>query len=127
MTKTIISTNNAPAAIGPYSQAVVAGGLVFVSGQLGIDPKTSALVPGSVTEQARQAFDNIETILNAAGSGLDKVLKTTLLLEDMVDFTAVNAIYHDRFPKDPPARAAFSVTMLPLKALVEIEAIATVD
>jgi 2-iminobutanoate/2-iminopropanoate deaminase len=124
MEKTIISTQDAPAAVGPYSQAVEGNGLIFVSGQLGLVPGTGKFVEGGVVEQAKQALDNLAAILTAAGSGLDKVVKTTVLLDDMSDFAAVNEVYAARFVSDPPARAAFAVATLPLHGLVEIEAIA---
>jgi 2-iminobutanoate/2-iminopropanoate deaminase len=124
MTKRIISTNRAPAAVGPYSQAVEAGGLVFVSGQIGLDPATGELVGGGVTAQAERALDNLGAILEAAGLGFDDLVKCTVLLADMGDFKTVNGIYAERFEADPPARAAFGVAALPLGALIEIEAVA---
>jgi 2-iminobutanoate/2-iminopropanoate deaminase len=126
MDKTIISTEKAPAAVGPYSQAVKANGFIFVSGQLGLIPGTTGFVDGGVAEQTGQALDNLEEILKEAGSGLDKIVKATVLLDDMKDFAAVNEVYASRFVSDPPARAAFAVTTLPLNGLVEIEAIALV-
>ncbi len=124
MNKTPISTPHAPAALGPYSQAIAAGDFVFVSGQLGLDPQSGKMVPGAAPEQAQKALDNLDAILTAAGSGLDRVVKVTVLLDSMDDFGPVNEIYATRFPADPPARAAFAVAKLPLGALVEIEAIA---
>ncbi|MDJ0762142.1 MAG: Rid family detoxifying hydrolase [Myxococcota bacterium] len=124
MTKKIISTTTAPAAIGPYSQAVEANELIFVSGQIGLDPGTSALVPGGIAAETRQAIANIEAILTAAGSGLNRVVKATILLADIRDFAQVNDIYKEWFDKEPPARAAFAVAALPLGARIEIEAIA---
>ena len=124
MPKKIHSTKEAPAAVATYSQAVEAGGLIFVSGQIGLDPNTGAFVPGGVVEQANRALDNIEAILRAAGLDMSALVKTTLLLTTMEHFKAVNEIYLERFPSDPPARAAFAVKELPLGALVEIEAIA---
>jgi 2-iminobutanoate/2-iminopropanoate deaminase len=124
MKKIAISTDRAPAAVGPYSQAVRAGGLIFVSGQIGISPETGALVAGRVAEQTRQALTNLKAILAQAQVGLDEVVKTTVLLTDMADYKAVNEIYAEYFGDVPPARAAFAVAALPLGALVEIEAVA---
>jgi len=125
MTKKIITTENAPAAVGAYSQATVCGGQIYISGQLGLDPGTGQFVEGDVAAQAEQALKNIEAILTAAGVEPVAVLKTTILLVDIADFAKVNAVYAKHFPKDPPARAAFAVTALPLGALVEIEAVAS--
>ena len=122
MSKTI-SSNNAPAAVGPYSPAVEAGGLIFVSGQLGLDPQTGALAP-SVEEQAGQAIYNLEQLLVSAGSGLDKVVKTTLFIKDMRDFGKVNEIYGQFFKQPYPARSCVEVARLPKDGLFEIEAIA---
>jgi 2-iminobutanoate/2-iminopropanoate deaminase len=124
MPKQIISTDQAPAAVGPYSQAVSAAGLLYVSGQIGLDPATGKLVDGGVEAQARQVLANIEAILAAAGLTTADVIKTTVLLTDIGDFAAVNAIYAEHFPEAPPARAAFAVSALPLGSLVEIETIA---
>jgi 2-iminobutanoate/2-iminopropanoate deaminase len=124
MTKRIISTENAPAAVGPYSQAVEAGGLLFVSGQIGLDPATGQLVDGGVAAQAERVLDNLGAVLEAAGLGFEDLVKCTVLLADMGDFKTVNEIYAKRFSADPPARAAFGVVALPLGALIEIEAIA---
>lgn len=122
--KEIISTEQAPAAIGPYSQGVAAANLVFVSGQLPLVPETMEFCEGGVREQARQALTNAKAILEAAGSGLDKVVKTTVLLKDIADFAAMNEVYGDFFEDDCPARAAYQVAALPKDALVEIELIA---
>ena len=119
-----ISTSNAPAAIGPYSQATAHNGLIFVSGQLPIDPSTGAFPEGGVEVQTRQSLTNIKSILEAAGSGMDKVLKTTVLLADMGDFAAMNGVYAEFFTEPYPARCAFAVKTLPKGALVEIECIA---
>ncbi len=119
-----ISTVNAPAAIGPYSQATAHNGLIFVSGQLPIDPSTGAFPEGGVEVQTRQSLTNIKSILEAAGSGMDKVLKTTVLLADMGDFAAMNGVYSEFFTEPYPARCAFAVKTLPKGALVEIECIA---
>ena len=121
-----ISTQNAPAAIGPYSQAVDSGaGLVFVSGQLPIDPSTGAFPEGGVTEQTRQSLSNAQAILQAAGLELADVIKTTVFLADMGDFAAMNAVYATFFSEPFPARSAVAVKTLPKGALVEIECIAT--
>lgn len=122
--KRIIRTEAAPAAIGPYSQAVRAGDLLFVSGQLGIDPRTKKLVDGGIEAQARRALENIAAILAAEGAGMDAVVKTTVLLQSMDDFPKLNEVYAGFFTGDPPARATYQVGKLPLGALVEIEAIA---
>lgn len=124
MKKTIISTRKAPAAVGPYSQAVQTEGLIFISGQLGLVPETGTFVEGGVKEQTIQALDNMEAILKEAGGGFDNVVKTTVLLADINDFAVVNGVYGERFAENPPARAAYAVAKLPLGGLVEIEAIA---
>lgn len=122
--KNAIATADAPAAIGPYSQGTEAAGLVFVSGQLPIDPATGEM-PQGVAEQAAQSIANVEAILKAAGLGLGDVVKTTVLLADIADFAAVNAVYAERFGQPCPARSAFAVAALPKPgAKVEIEAIA---
>jgi len=119
-----ISTDKAPAAIGPYSQAIAHNGLIFVSGQLPIDPSTGAFPEGGVEAQTRQSLTNIKSILEKAGSGMDKVVKTTVLLADMGDFAAMNGVYAEFFSEPYPARCAFAVKTLPKGALVEIECIA---
>jgi 2-iminobutanoate/2-iminopropanoate deaminase len=122
--RTVVSTGGAPAAIGPYSQAVVAGGLVFASGQIPLDPATGELVPGGAGAQAERALASLRAVLEAAGSGLHRVVKTTVFLTDLADFAAVNAVYAGFFPADPPARATVQVAALPRGAAVEIEAVA---
>jgi 2-iminobutanoate/2-iminopropanoate deaminase len=124
MGRKIIKTSDAPQAIGPYSQAVEAGGFVFVSGQIPIDPKTGALVQGDVRVQAKQVLDNAKAILTAAACNLSKVVKTTIFLKSMEDFTAVNEIYGGFFPVDPPARATVEVSRLPKDVLVEMDFVA---
>lgn len=119
-----ISTEKAPAAIGPYSQAIAQGGFIFVSGQLPIDPATGAFPEGGVESQTRQSLTNLKSILEEAGSGLDKVVKTTVFLADMGDFAAMNGVYSEFFKAPFPARCAFAVKTLPKGALVEIECIA---
>jgi 2-iminobutanoate/2-iminopropanoate deaminase len=121
----IISSHKAPAAIGPYSQATVANGFLFVSGCLGIDPTTSQLVGDTVEAQAEQAMKNMEVVLEAGGSSFSQVAKVTILLTDMNHFSKVNEIYSKRFPTNPPSRTTFAVKGLPKNALVEIECIAT--
>ena len=119
-----IHTPNAPAAIGPYSQAVKTGNLVFVSGQIPIDPATGAFAGDDITTQTRQSLTNVKAILEAAGYTKSDVVKTTVLLADIADFAAMNAVYAEFFTENCPARAAFAVKDLPKGALVEIEAIA---
>ncbi|XP_024122989.1 2-iminobutanoate/2-iminopropanoate deaminase [Oryzias melastigma] len=122
--KKIISTAKAPATIGPYSQAVLVDRTMFISGQLGMDPVTTQLVEGGVQEQTRQALVNLGEILKAAGGGYENVVKTTVLLANMNDFTSVNDVYKQFFSSNFPARAAYQVAALPKAGLVEIEAIA---
>ena len=119
-----IHTENAPAAIGPYSQAVQAGNLLFVSGQLPVDPATGAFAGEDIASQTRQSLTNVKNILEAAGYTTADVVKTTVLLADMGDFAAMNAVYAEFFSAPFPARAAFAVKDLPKAALVEIEAVA---
>lgn len=119
-----LETGNAPAAIGPYSQAVSADGLVFVSGQLPINPETGEFPSDDVSEQTYQSLNNIREILKEAGYGMENVLKTTVFLQDMNDFAAMNTVYETFFTDPYPARAAFQVAKLPKGAKVEIEAVA---
>lgn len=119
-----IQTQNAPAAIGPYSQAVQAGGSIYVSGQLPINPATGEFAGADIRAQARQSLENIKAILAAAGADMAHVVKTTVLLQDMADFAAMNEVYAEYFSEPYPARAAFQVAKLPKDALVEIEAVA---
>lgn len=121
--RTQIATNAAPAAIGPYSQAIGAGGLVFTAGQVGFDPTTGELADG-VAAQADRALRNLSAILDAAGSSLERVVKTTVFLADMADFAAVNEVYGSHFSPPYPARSTVAVRTLPKDALVEIEAVA---
>lgn len=123
----IISTPRAPAAIGPYSQAVQSGNHVFLSGQTGVDPATGKLVPGGVAEQAAQALNNIDAVLQACGASFKNVVKTTVFLVDMNDFAALNKVYSERFPENPPARSCVAVAQLPIGAQVEIECIVILD
>ena len=122
--KKVIATSNAPAAIGPYSQAVQVGNILFASGQLGIDPATGNFVEGAVKEQTAQAFKNVKAILTEAGYDISDVVKTTVFLADMGDFTAMNEVYASQFEGAFPARSAVAVKTLPKNGLVEIEVIA---
>ena len=122
--KEIISTTNAPAAIGPYSQAVKAGNLLFVSGQVPLDPATGAPVEATIQAQTTQSLNNLKAILAQAGATMDNVVKTTVFLKDMEDFAEMNRIYQIFFAADCPARSAVQVGRLPKDVLVEIEAIA---
>lgn len=124
MHRIVISTERAPAAIGPYSQAIAAGNLIFLSGQLPIDPATGELIAGDIAAMTRQIFRNIETVLAAAGSTLGKVVKVTVFMADLSDFQAMNAAYAEFFPHDPPARSTVQVARLPRDARIEIEVIA---
>lgn len=125
--KKIIATTAAPSAIGPYSQAVAMPGMVFTSGQLGLDPATGSFVEGGVAEQTRRALVNLKSVLETAGSSMDKVLKTTVFLSDMNNFAAMNLVYAEFFSEGSfPARSAVEVARLPKDALVEVEAVALV-
>ena len=126
MNREVIATRKAPAAVGPYSQAIRVGDLVFTAGQLAIDPATGKLVEGGIEKQTRQVLRNIATVLEAAGSSLGKVVKTTVFLKDTGDFKAMNGVYAEFFAKGPPARSTVEVANLALGALVEIDAIAVV-
>ncbi|MGH2445993.1 MAG: Rid family detoxifying hydrolase [Candidatus Limnocylindria bacterium] len=121
-----ISTDRAPAAVGPYSQAIRAGQLVFTAGQLGTDPATGDFAGDGVAEQAERALANLAAILTAAGSGIDRLVKVTVYLADIGDWPAVNEVYARAVPQPYPARSAFAVKDLPKGALVEIEAVATI-
>ena len=122
--KNIIHTDNAPKAIGPYSQAVMAGGMLFVSGQIPINPQTGELSTADISEQTKLVMDNIGAILKAAGLSYENIIKTTCLLADINDFAAMNKVYAEYFPTNPPARSAFAVKDLPKGARLEIEVIA---
>ena len=124
MSNIAIHTENAPAAIGPYSQAIQAGNTIYVSGQLPIDPATGAFAGDDITSQTRQSLTNMKNILIAAGTDMSAVVKTTVLLADIADFAAMNAVYAEFFSAPYPARAAFQVACLPKNALVEIECVA---
>jgi 2-iminobutanoate/2-iminopropanoate deaminase len=122
--KTIITSDKAPKALGPYSVAVHAGGFVFTAGQLGLDPDTNELAPGGIQAQTRQALTNLKHILEAAGTSLEKVVKTTVFLQDMAEFAQMNAIYGEFFTAGFPARSTVQVAALPKNGAVEIEVIA---
>ncbi len=130
MNRQKISTDRAPAAIGPYSQGIKAGSVsvVYTAGQVGLDPQTGKLVEGGIAEQTRRALENIRAVLEAAGTSLDRVVKSTVFLTDMGNFAAMNEVYRQYFGEaDPPARTTVQVAGLPLGALVEIECIALAD
>jgi len=122
--KRIIHTADAPAAVGPYSQAVEANGILFISGQIPIDPLSGKIVEGDIKEQTQQVMKNIKAILDKAGYNLTHVVKSTCLLSDMADFKAMNEVYAEYYPEDQPARAAFAVKELPHRVMIEIETVA---
>ena len=124
MGKIIVNTVDAPQAIGPYSQAVEAGGFVYVSGQIPIDPKTGNVVQADIGSQVKLVMDNARAILGAAGCGMQHVIKTTIYLKSMADFASVNQVYGGYFPSDPPARATVEVSRLPKDVSIEIDFIA---
>jgi 2-iminobutanoate/2-iminopropanoate deaminase len=124
MNKQKIETTQAPAAIGPYSQAIQAGNLLFLSGQIPLDPGTGEIVPGGIGAQTRQVMDNLGAVLKAAGLDFDCLVKTTIYLVDLGDFATVNGIYGERFAGTPPARATVQVAALPKGVLVEIDGVA---
>lgn len=123
-TRRVIHSDAAPRAIGPYSQAIRVDALVYTAGQIGIDPAVGKLIEGGVAEQTRQALANVKAIVEAAGTSLDRVIKTTVFMSDLGQFAAMNAVYAEFFPTNPPARSTVQVAALPLGALVEIEAVA---
>ncbi len=120
-----ITTSGAPKPVGPYSQAVIAGGFVFLSGQGPLDPATNRLVEGDITAQTERVLENLKAVLEASGSSLGQVVKTTVFLKDLNDFRKMNEVYARYFPQNPPARATIEAARLPLDTLVEIEAIAS--
>ena len=120
----VLATNAAPAAIGPYSQAVKCGNMLFCSGQIPLDPATGEMVTGDITRQTERVMSNIAAVLSAAGIGFDDVIKTTIYLVDMADFAAVNEVYGNCFPSHKPARSTVAVKSLPRGALLEIEVLA---
>jgi 2-iminobutanoate/2-iminopropanoate deaminase len=121
--RTVISTELAPKAIGPYSQAIRVGDFIFTAGQVPIDPATGQLIDGDISAQTRRALMNVNAILDAAGTSMSKVVKTTVFMANMNDFSLMNAVYAEFFPVDPPARSTFAVAALPRNALIEIETI----
>ena len=122
--KKIVSTDRAPKAIGPYSQAICTENLVFSAGQLGLDPVTMEMVEGGIQAQTRQVLTNLQHVLEVADSGLNFIVKTTVFLQDMQDFADMNSVYAEFFPENPPARSTVQVAALPKNALVEIECVA---
>ncbi len=124
MSRDVIHASNAPAAAGPYSHAIVANGFVFTAGQVGIVPAAKALAEGGIQGQTRQALDNIRAVLEAAGTSLDRVVKTTVFLANIGDFAAMNEVYATYFPSQPPARTTIQAGALPMGALVEVEVVA---
>ena len=125
MDRKVITSAQAPKAIGPYSVAIRTGNLVFASGQLGLDPQNGNLVPGGIEDETRQALTNLRQVLADSGSGMQAVVKTTVFLKDMADFPKMNAVYAEFFPENPPARSTVQVAALPRGGSVEIEATAT--
>jgi 2-iminobutanoate/2-iminopropanoate deaminase len=126
MQKIVVYTDKAPKAIGPYSQAIRVDSMIYTAGQLGLDPVTGELVAGSVQEQTRQSLTNLKNVIEAAGSTLGHVVKTTVFLKDMIDFPKMNAVYAEFFGENPPARSTIAVAGLPKGGLVEIEVVALV-
>lgn len=124
MEKHVVHTTEAPKAIGPYSQAIVIGDMVYCSGQIPLDPHSGGLIPGGIDRQTHQVLDNLKAVLAEAGSGMDKVVKTTVFLRSMEDFAAMNAVYGEYFTANPPARTTIEVSNLPRSAMVEIDCIA---
>jgi 2-iminobutanoate/2-iminopropanoate deaminase len=124
--RTIVATDGAPAAIGPYSQGIVANGFVFTAGQIPLEPETMQLVDGDITAQAERVMQNLSAVLAAAGSGLDRIVKTTCFLTDLNDFAAFNAVYGRYLGVNPPSRSTVQVAKLPAGALVEVECVALV-
>jgi 2-iminobutanoate/2-iminopropanoate deaminase len=126
MTKRAISTDAAPKAIGPYSQAIVSGGVVYLSGQIPLDPNTGQIVEGDIVQQTERVFENLKGVLEAAGASFGSVLKTTVFLLDMGEFARMNEVYARYFPADPPARSTVQAARLPRDVRVEIDCIAAV-
>ncbi len=126
MNKTVVATGDAPAAVGPYSQAIRVGQFVFTAGQAAIDPAIGGLIDGDAAAQTEQVMRNVQAILAAAGSDMEHIVKTTVFLKNMDHFASMNEVYGSYFPQDPPARSTIEAARLPLGALVEIEAIAVV-
>jgi len=126
MARTVIHTDQAPAAVGPYSQGISTGSMVFTAGQVPIDPAVGKVVATTIEDQTRQSLTNVKAILEAAGTSMDRVVKMTVFMTDLGDFQRMNAVYAEFFPSDPPARSAVQVVALPLGVQVEIEAVALV-
>jgi len=126
ITRKVIKTESAPSAIGPYSQAIVANGVVYCSGQIPLNPKTGELITGSIAEQTRLVLNNLRSVLEASGSSMDQVVKAGVFLKDLSDFNDMNKVYGEFFPTDPPARACVEVSRLPKDVDVEIDCIALV-
>lgn len=126
MDRQVIASDKAPPAVGPYSQAIVAGNLIFTAGQVGMDPETRQLVDGGAQAQTRQALSNLAAVLEEAGTSLDNAVKVLVFLADINDYAAVNEVYAEHFSEDPPARSAVQVAALPLGADVEIEVVAVI-
>jgi len=126
MQKKVVQTDKAPKAIGPYSQAIRTEAMIYTAGQTGLEPATGELIAGGLEEQTRQVLNNIRNVLEAAGSSLEHVVKTTVFLQDMNDFAKMNAIYAEYFGENPPARSTIAVAALPKGGLVEIEAVALI-
>ena len=126
MSVAIIKTEGAPLPVGPYSQGVAAGGMLFVSGQIALDPSTGAMIQGDIKDQTRRAMENLKEVLAAAGSGLERAVKTTIFITDMEKFSAVNEVYGEYFTRTLPARTTVEVSRLPKDALVEIDCIAII-
>ena len=126
MIRKLVQTDKAPAAVGPYSQGTKTEELLFTAGQLPLDPATGSMVEGGIQDQTRQVLKNLQAVLEAGGGGLDSVMKCTVFLQDMGEFAAMNEVYAEFFPENPPARSAVQVAALPLGAQVEIEAVALV-
>jgi 2-iminobutanoate/2-iminopropanoate deaminase len=122
----VVLTNAAPAPVGPYSQAIIANGMIYTAGQIALIPSTGAMAEGGIQAQTQQVFENLRAVLESAGSGLNKVVKTTVFLQNMDDFAAMNEVYASFFIEKPPARSTVEVARLPRGALVEIEVVATV-
>ncbi len=127
MAKRIVHSDRAPEAVGPYSQGVVARGQVYCAGQIALDPTSGVLIGGGTEEQTRQVLSNLVAVLKAAGSGPESIVKTTVFLQNLEDFPAMNAAYAEFFPKDPPARTTVEAARLPRDAKIEIDAIAVLD
>jgi 2-iminobutanoate/2-iminopropanoate deaminase len=126
MNKTVVSTDKAPKAIGPYSQAIKVGEFVYTAGQIALDPATGELVGGGIEAQTRRVLQNLTEVLKGAGTSMDKVIKTTVFMTNLAEFNKMNAVYAEFFPKDPPARSTVQVAALPKMGVVEIEVVAMV-